>query len=428
MKQRILIVEDDDGMRQALAESLSKRGFHVFPLRDGREAIERIERMEGGPFDLLITDVRMPGKNGIDLLRFVKEKNPLLPVIVITAYATIEDAVRAIKEGAFDYLEKPFSPERLYETVQRAIGFQNGRVVYASESMKQVLSKAEMVAQTDFTVLLRGESGVGKELIARFIHERSRRREKPFVPVNCAALPETLLESELFGYEKGAFTGAVSKKPGRFEAAQGGTILLDEVTEMDLKLQAKLLRALQEGEIEVIGSRYPKKVDVRVIATTNRDVERLVEEGKFREDLYYRLNVFPIHIPPLRERKEDIPVLVEHLLKKYSKGFDVRIEEEAMGLLFQREWRGNVRELENVIARACVLSGFTVIKRAHLQDLKVERPEGGSAMRDMEMKLILETLRAVGGNRTKAASILGITARTIRNKLKAYRKMGIEIP
>jgi len=425
MRARVLVVDDDEGMRRALEESLARRGLHVVVAGNGKEAMEKMER---ATFDLVITDVRMPGKDGMDLLNFVKRTNPLLPVIVITAYGTIEDAVRAIKHGAFDYLEKPFSPERLYETVQRAIGFENGQIVFASKLMKEVLSKAEMVAQTDFTVLLRGESGVGKELIARFIHERSRRRERPFVPVNCAALPESLLESELFGFEKGAFTGALSRKLGKFEAAEGGTILLDEVTEMDLKLQAKLLRALQEGEIEVIGSRYPKKVDVRVIATTNRKIEQLVEEGKFREDLYYRLNVFPIQIPPLRERKEDIPVLVEYLLRKYSKGFDVRIDDEAMGLLLQREWRGNVRELENVIARACVLSGFTVIKRSHLHDLTTESRQMSSCVRDMEMRLILDTLRAVGGNRTKAASLLGITPRTIRNKLRQYRQMGVEIP
>jgi two-component system response regulator FlrC len=302
--------------------------------------------------------------------------------------------------------------------------------------MKEVLLKAKAVARTDATVLLMGESGVGKELISRYVHENGERREMAFVAVNCAALPENLLESELFGYEKGAFTGAAAKKPGKFELADKGTILLDEVTEMDLRLQAKLLRVLQEREVEAIGSKYPRKVDVKVIATTNKNLAWVVQEGKFREDLYYRLNVFPIVVPPLRDRREDIPELVAHLLKKYARGTDTRIGAEAMGYLMQRSWKGNVRELENAVARACILSDYTVIEPAHLQDPceKTEPSTNGTSsdavgsVREMEMRLILDALKSMNGNRTRAASVLGITSRTLRNKIREYREQGVAVP
>ncbi|MCS7281701.1 MAG: sigma-54 dependent transcriptional regulator, partial [Desulfobacterota bacterium] len=340
----------------------------------------------------------------------------------------INDAVRAIKEGAFDYIQKPFALETLYEVVRRAIKKTNGKIVYESKKMKEVLTAAEKVAKSDVTVLILGESGVGKELISRYIHEKSERKDNPFIAVNCASIPENLLESELFGFEKGAFTGATYRKAGKFELADSGTILLDEVTEMDLRLQSKILRVLQEKEIEIIGAKYPKKVDVRVIATSNKDVKRLVEEGKFREDLFYRLNVFPIVIPPLRERKEDIPPLVYHMIKKYSKGMDVRIEEEAMEYLINREWKGNVRELENAIARACILSDYTIIKVNHLKEVEMAKEERFGSLEEMETKMIIEALRATHGNRTRAAKILGITPRTLRNKIKEYRRMGIEVP
>lgn len=266
-------------------------------------------------------------------------------------------------------------------------------------------------------------------MISRYIHENSHRQGKPFVAINCAALPENLLESELFGYEKGAFTGANSKKPGKFELADKGTILLDEVTEMDLKLQAKLLRVLQEKEIEIVGGKFPKKVDARVIATTNKNMGSLVEEGRFREDLYYRLNVFPIVVPPLRERREDIPELVAYLLKKYSKGMDTRIDKEAMEFLKQQPWKGNVRELENTIARACILSDYSVIKVMHLEDTDSSKDTArGGSVKEMETKLILDALKSVRGNRTKAATILGITVRTLRNKITEYKDMGLAVP
>lgn len=312
--------------------------------------------------------------------------------------------------------------------MKRALGQNTGNIIHTSRAIQDVLLNAQRVAKSNATVLILGESGVGKELVAKYIHQYSDRKSGPFVPVNCAALPENLLESELFGYEKGAFTGASIRKPGKFEIADKGTVLLDEVTEMDLRLQAKLLRVLQEKEIEVIGSRFPKTIDVRVVATTNRDIKKYVEEGKFREDLFYRLNVFPILVPPLRERKEDIPVLVGHFLRKFAKGMDVSLSDEAMEFLKSRNWKGNVRELENVIARACILSDYSQIKLSHVKDEDGKKEIKPSSVREMEMKLILDTLTSLDGNRTKAASILGITVRTLRNKINEYRALGIQVP
>jgi DNA-binding NtrC family response regulator len=425
MKTNILVVDDDLHMRLALKESLSKAGYSVSVAEDGLKAAEVIR---GGAFDLVITDVRMPHKSGLDLLESVRETSSLVPVILITAYGTIHDAVKAIKEGAFDYIQKPFNIETLYGVVKRALGLNRGKIIYTSRAMKDVLWNASRVARSDTTVLILGESGVGKELVAKYVHENSDRRSGPFIPVNCAALPDNLLESELFGYEKGAFTGAANKKPGKFELAEKGTILLDEISEMDLRLQAKLLRVLQEKEIEIIGSRYPKKVDVRVITTTNRDLKKYVEEGKFREDLYYRLNIFPIVVPPLRDRKEDVSILVDHFLAKYSQGKDTSVSDEGMESLKERQWKGNVRELENTIARACILSDYTVVKPAHLQDQEQKKEVKVGSVRDMEMNLILDTLRSVNGNRTQAATILGITVRTLRNKIREYKGLGIAVP
>ena len=303
MKTNVLVVDDDNHMRIALKESLIRAGYNVSIAEDGKQALSEIERRM---YDLVITDVKMPHVSGIDLLKHIKESVPFMPVILMTGYGTIQDAVKVMKEGAYDYIQKPFNTDTLYGIVKRALGVNNGKIVGTSKIMKDLLLKAERVAKSDATVLVLGESGVGKELVSKYIHENSDRFDKSFIPVNCAALPDTLLESELFGYEKGAFTGALNRKLGKFELADKGTILLDEITEMDLRLQAKLLRVLQEKEIEVIGSKYPKPVDVRVIATTNRNITKYVAEGKFREDLYYRLNVFPITVPPLRERKEDI--------------------------------------------------------------------------------------------------------------------------
>ncbi|OPY63287.1 MAG: Transcriptional regulatory protein ZraR [Syntrophorhabdaceae bacterium PtaU1.Bin034] len=432
--KNILVVDDDYHMRLALSEALMNAGYGVCSAEDGRMAVESIKTAE---YDLVITDVKMPYINGMDLLGRIKKEQCSLPVIVMTAYATVEHAVNAIKEGAFDYIQKPFDTDTLYEVVQRALGLESENIVCVSRAMKDVLVKAQQVARSEATVLVMGESGVGKELISRYIHENGERREMPFVAVNCAALPENLLESELFGYEKGAFTGATARKPGKFEIADKGTILLDEITEMDLRLQAKLLRVLQEKEVEAIGAKYPKKVDVKVIATTNRNIKKAVEEGKFREDLYYRLNVFPIVVPPLRQRREDIPQLTAHLLKKCARGMDIRMDKEAMNYLIQKNWRGNVRELENTVARACILSNYSQIKLAHVQDppdegepRTVTLPEGEAvgSVKEMEMKLILDALKSMNGNRTRAATVLGITSRTLRNKIKEYRELGYAVP
>ncbi len=427
MKTNVLVVDDDNHMRIALKESLVRAGYNVSLVEDGKQALNEIDRRM---FDLVITDVKMPHVSGIDLLKHIKESSPFMPVILITGYGTIQDAVKVIKEGAYDYIQKPFNTDTLYGVVKRALGVNNGKIIGSSKIMKEMLLKAERVAKSDATVLILGESGVGKELVSKYIHENSDRFDKPFIPVNCAALPDSLLESELFGYEKGAFTGALGRKLGKFELADKGTILLDEITEMDLRLQAKLLRVLQEKEIEVVGSRYPKHVDVRVIATTNRNITKCVGEGKFREDLFYRLNVFPITVPPLRERKEDIPSLVNYLLKKHAKGMDVVMEAEAVEYLRERPWRGNVRELENLVARACILSNCAVIKLTHVKDVEStsENTMNCGSVKEMETKLILDALKSMKGNRTKAASALGITVRTLRNKINEYKTMGIDVP
>jgi two-component system response regulator FlrC len=425
MKTNILVVDDDMHMRLALKESLSKAGYTISLAEDGMAAVELVRK---SPCDLIITDVRMPRKNGLELLKSIRAGESLVPVILITGYGTVNDAVTAIKGGAFDYIQKPFDTETLYGVVKRALGQNNGTIIHVSKAIQEMLLNAGRVARSDATVLILGESGVGKELVSKYIHQNSSRKAGPFVPVNCAALPENLLESELFGYEKGAFTGASIRKPGKFEIADKGTILLDEVTEMDMRLQAKLLRVLQEREIEVIGSRFPKTVDVRVIATTNRDIRKYVEEGKFREDLFYRLHVFPITVPPLRERKDDIPVLVAYFLRKFAKGMDIGVSDEAMEFLKSKNWRGNVRELENVIARACILSDYSHIKLSHVKDEGETKELKPSSVREMEMKLILETLTSLEGNRTRAASVLGITVRTLRNKINEYRSLGIHVP
>lgn len=425
MKTNVLVVDDDNHMRIALKESLARAGYAVDVAEDGRKAMIEIDRK---PFDLVITDVKMPHIGGIDLLKAIRQSSPLMPVILMTGYGTVQDAVKVIKEGAYDYIQKPFNADTLYNIVKRALGVNNGKIIFSSRVMKDVLVKAQRVAQSDATVLVLGESGVGKEVISRYIHENSTRSRMSFIAVNCAALPENLLESELFGYEKGAFTGAMQRKPGKFELADKGTILLDEVTEMDHRLQAKLLRVLQEQEVEVLGSQKPRKIDVRVIATSNRDILQTVRDGSFREDLYYRLSMFPITVPPLRDRREDIPPLVHYLLKKHSRGMDVGVSDEVMDHLTMRHWRGNVRELENVVARACILSMGALITMSHLDDISPAQELPVASVREMETRLILDALKSVKGNRSKAAGILGITVRTLRNKINEYRALGIEVP
>ncbi|VAX24346.1 Response regulator of zinc sigma-54-dependent two-component system [hydrothermal vent metagenome] len=443
-------------MRVALTEALTRSGHTVVAVSNGEEGLKALESTKA---DLIISDVRMPKMNGLELLRRVRKKSADTPFVLITAYGSVDDAVEAMKHGATDYLLKPFSADTLDDLIYRV--FENGepiprteiqkpstvkvkvkktrQIVTENEKMKQVLDIAKRVAPSKSTVLVHGESGVGKELIARFIHEHSDRRDKPFVAVNCAAVPETLLESELFGHEKGSFTGAFARKLGRFELANHGTILLDEITEMNTPLQAKLLRVLQENEIDRVGGQEPVQLDIRVIATTNRDIEDAVENGDFREDLYFRLNVIPLNVPSLKERGDDISILVEYFIKKFNAIMGklvTGVESSAMEALQNRSWRGNVRELENVIERAVLLATGDDITTADLmlgRDMGAktsgdeafatgEIAKAGKTVAEMEKKLIENTLGTVGGNRTQAAKLLGVSIRTLRNKLNEYKK------
>ena len=457
--KNVLVVDDELEMRIALGETLTRANYSVVTADNGEEALRLLE---DGAFDILVSDVRMPKLTGMELLREVKKRSPRTAVIMITAYGAIENAVEAMKEGAFDYILKPFSAEAIETAVWRAsakaasgasppqeetesveassppAGEKSRALVTEDPEMLRILDLARNVAFSKASVLIQGESGTGKENLARFIHEHSPRKNKPFVAINCAALPEGLLESELFGHEKGAFTGAMQKKIGKFELAQGGTILLDEITEMELSLQAKLLRVLQEYEIDRVGGRESIPIDVRIIATTNRRVQEYIREKKFREDLYYRLNVIPIEIPPLRKRKSDILPLAEFFLKRFARRDRPlpSISQDAAERLSRHPWRGNVRELENAMERACLLCRDDKIDPQHLileAEISPEKPspppgvpsvEVGMSVREMEKKLIFETLERVGGSRTKAAEILGISIRTLRNKLQEYRESG----
>ncbi len=437
---RILIVDDDSAMRRALVEVLGRGGFEAVQVPSGQEALHRLATE---PCDLVVSDLRMPGIGGLNLLREIRRQHPELPVILITAYGTIEDAVTAMKLGAQDFLTKPFSPQDLFQLVRRALGSSGERpgaramrvqvarpLLTRDPTMLKILDIAESVAASRAPVLIEGASGTGKELLARFMHDAGVRRTKFFVAVNCAALPADLLESELFGHEKGAFTGAVARKVGKFELAHGGTILLDEVGEMQLGLQAKLLRVLQEYEVDRVGGWRPIPVDVRVIATTNRRLVDLVEQGKFREDLYYRLSVIPLTLPLLRERQADLELLIDHFLAKFQGEQPAVLLPEAREWLIQRPWRGNVRELENTIERAVLLSRGCPIGRAALSGAETVAPPApalslaGMTIAEVERRLILETLQQTNNNRTRAARQLGISIRTLRNKLAEYRAGG----
>lgn len=437
---KVLVVEDEREMQRALEAVLEGCGLRVSTAEDGLHAMTKFKQ---DLYDLVIADVRMPRMSGLELLKEIKRISPLTPVVLLTAYGTVEGAVNAMKEGAFDYIEKPFSPEVLEEVVKRALASrpeeekQKRRTIIAQDpKMLELLEVARTIAPSTAPVLISGESGTGKELLARYIHEQSQRRGRPFVAVNCAALPEGLLETELFGHERGSFTGAVAQKKGKFELAHRGTLLLDEVSEMPLALQAKILRALQEGEIDRVGGTKPVAVDVRVIATTNRDLVEEVHKGRFREDLFFRLNVVPLHIPPLRERKGDIPLLANFFLEKYAalngKGIE-GFSPETMKLLEEYSWPGNVRELENVVHRAVLLAKGPLIEPKDLvidEGLasRIDPPiKPGTSLKEMERWLILETLKKVGGNRTQAARLLGVSVRTIRNKLKEYKINGKDL-
>lgn len=443
MANNILVVDDEMDMRLAIKEALCRKGYEVDMAVDGKEAVRKFSE---GEYSMVISDMKMPGMTGMDVLKEVKKTAPHIPVLLITAFGTIQKAVEAVKEGAVDFILKPFTLDALELTVDKALKQQKGMafevkgkaMLANGQTMKKLVSMAITAAESDATVLISGESGTGKELLARFIHSHSKRSEGPFIAVNCASIPEGLLESELFGHEKGAFTGAIAQRQGKFEQANGGTILLDEISEMDIKLQAKLLRVIQEKEVERLGGKTPVSLDIRIIATTNRDMRREVREGRFREDLFYRLNIFPLTLPPLREREGDMVILAEHFIAKFSAKYSKRVEglsKEAIDYIKSCEWRGNIRELENTIERAVLLCQGTSIDMAHLATGKefadeitpvkavsasVNERANHLTLSEMEKDMILKTLDDVGGNRTKAARILGISVRTLRNKLKEY--------
>jgi two-component system response regulator FlrC len=426
----VLVVDDESQMRKALRAVLENSAYEVSTAEDGEGALVKLKE---DSFDLLISDIKMPGMSGIELLRSVRALDASLPILMMTAYGTIENAIEAMKEGASDYILKPFPSEIIESAVAKAlrVGAPDGDTGFKvkDEKMTEILEVAKNIAPTAATVLITGESGTGKELLARYIHSLSDRLQAPFVSVNCASIPEGLLESELFGHEKGSFTGAHQKRIGKFEQADGGTLLLDEIGEMGLLLQTKLLRVLQEREIDRVGGSEPIKVDIRVIATTNKDLKAEVEAGAFREDLYYRLNVFPFTLPSLRERPDDIELLSMYFLKLFAERYSkevVGIDKGAMESLMQNPWRGNVRELENVMERAVLMSSTSSLTLDNLYygeevPVKSEVPTVSSGtIREMEKELILKAIDGSDGNKTQAAKKLGISIRTLRNKLKEY--------
>ncbi|MEP0356950.1 sigma-54 dependent transcriptional regulator [Paraglaciecola sp.] len=443
---KILIVEDDAGLREALVDTLLLGGYKVIEADSGERALIILAEEV---VDLVVSDIQMSGMSGLSLLKNIKNKHPNLPILLMTAYATINDAVQAMRDGATDYLSKPFAPEVLLNLVGRyapAHKVESRTPVVDDPSSLQLLALAKKVAVSEATVMVLGPSGSGKEVLARYIHDQSNRSAKTFVAINCAAIPENMLEATLFGYEKGAFTGALQACPGKFEQAQGGTILLDEISEMDLSLQAKLLRVLQEKEVERLGSRKTISLDVRVIATSNRNLKQTVDAGEFREDLYYRLNVFPLIWLPLDKRAGDIVPLAVHLIERHCQKLGNAIPKltaAGRSKLLQHSWPGNVRELENVIQRALILSDGTQIDAIDLmieQDLAVgvrtpeieaveeDNSKLGSELRQQEHQIILDTLQSCKGRRKDVAERLGISPRTLRYKLAKMREVGIDLP
>lgn len=440
-KTHILIVEDDAGLREALSDTLELGGYSVIAAEDAEMALVMLNQHQ---VDLVVSDIQMGEMSGLSLLRSVKARYPQLPVLLMTAFATINDAVQAMRDGATDYLSKPFAPQVLLNLVGRYAPAQkvvSRTPVVGDPSSEALLALAAKVAVSDATVMVLGPSGSGKEVLSRYIHDLSGRKDEAFVAINCAAIPENMLEATLFGYEKGAFTGAIQACPGKFEQAQGGTILLDEITEMEMALQAKLLRVLQEKEVERLGSRKTVALDVRVIATSNRDLRTAVDNGEFREDLYYRLNVFPISWLPLAKRSGDIVPLSEHLIARHSVNTVPKLTAAARNKLMTHAWPGNVRELENVIQRALILSQGEHIDASDLMiefnDQVPEMPTQvaqedssllGSELRQQEHQIILDTLVSCNGKRKDVAEKLGISPRTLRYKLARMREDGIDVP
>jgi DNA-binding NtrC family response regulator len=449
MKKRILVVEDEEKLRRVIELQLASAGFEVEKAGTAEQGLKVVDRA-----DLVLTDLRLPGMDGLELLAKIRQQNAVVPVVVMTAFGTVETAVEAMKTGATDFLLKPFSLDHLMTVVNKAMEvralrdenrqlkeelgrrYEFDNIIGRSVPMQEIFATITRVAPSRATVLLAGESGVGKDLIARAIHFHSPRRDRPLVKINCTALPENLMESELFGYEKGAFTGAATSKPGKFEQADTGTVFLDEIGDVPASIQVKLLRVLQEREFERLGSNVTRHIDVRVIAATNQDLRAALEQGTFREDLYYRLNVVPLNIPPLRERKEDIPFLAGHFLQKLAPDTGSKVEsitDAAMDKLLAYHWPGNVRELENVIERSLVMATGTTLDAP---DIKLEMaprsrshpdehsflPEGMS-LDQYEQEIIREALRRADGNKSQAARLLGLTRNALRYRLT---QMGLE--
>lgn len=444
--KRLLVVDDDYSIRTILEEHFNKNGYEAKSVESATFAIKALKAEK---FDLVITDLMMNGMNGIELMEFVKKNDSEIGFLIITAYGTIKTAVEALHKGAFDFITKPFSLSHIESRVNRFFDYENlkaenkilksrlsynerfNKLVGKSKAMQQVFQQIDMVARSDAPVFIQGESGTGKELIAEAVHYNSERSDGPFIKVNCSAIPETLFESTLFGHEKGSFTNAIKTCKGFFEEANGGTFLLDEISEMPISMQAKLLRVLQEGKITRVGSVKEIPVDVRIIATTNREIKKMIREEKFRSDLFFRLNVFPVIVAPLRHRKEDIPVLITHFIEKYREKyhFDKKeADKEALEALIRHDWVGNVRQLENLVERAIIYSGKNEILT--LEHFSIEQDldsvDGNSfdetlmSITAMEKRLIFNTLKSTNNNRTQAASILDISVRTLRNKIHQY--------
>lgn len=450
---KLLVVEDDAGLREALVDTLLLAGYQCLEAESGEAALLQLKNQH---IDLVVSDVNMGGMSGLSLLKNIKSSFPNMPVLLMTAYGTIDDAVQAMKDGACNYMAKPFAPEVLLNMVSQYVPLQvvnHEAPIVEDVRSKELLILAQKVASTDASVMVLGPSGSGKEVLAQFVHYNSPRADQPFVAINCAAIPENMLEATLFGYEKGAFTGAIQACPGKFEQAQGGTILLDEITEMDLGLQAKILRVLQEREVERLGGRKTISLDVRVIATSNRDLKEAVAEGAFREDLYYRLNVFPLTWLPLGQRRDDILPLAKHLVARHSQkngnGLEtIEFSASARSKLIAYQWPGNVRELDNVIQRALILNTDNIIDASDLlienfdtivlneqqmQPQQQQTPEAvavddklGSELKLQEHQIILDTLQTCRGSRKDVADRLGISPRTLRYKIARMRDSGIQ--
>src|SRR5215831_2785552 len=449
MKKRILVVEDEDKLRRVIELQLVSAGFEVDKAATAEEGLKVVDRA-----DLVLTDLKLPNMDGLQFLAVIRRQNAQVPVVMMTAYGSVETAVGAMKAGATDFLLKPFSLDHLMQVVYKALEmralrdenrklkeelgrrYEYDNIIGRSQSMQEIFAAIERVAPTRATVLLTGESGVGKDLIARAIHFHSPRRDRPLVKINCTAIPENLMESELFGYEKGAFTGANTSKPGKFEQADTGTVFLDEIGDVPAVIQVKLLRILQEREFERLGSNTTRHIDVRVIAATNQDLRAALEQGTFREDLYYRLNVVPLNIPPLRDRKQDIPFLANHFVHKLAPDTGSRVEsitDAAIEKLLSYHWPGNVRELENVIERSLVMSGGTELDAADIKLENAPRPRGqtdgshflpeGMTLDQYEQELIREALKRADGNKSQAARLLGLTRNALRYRLT---QMGLE--